>query len=179
MVSNLEHLFCQLRQGLSPQRTNSSPLHLPRTAGTGYPTVAPSRRPYGKTGGFYGAFHNKYKYGLGDLHSYMSATGEEQLERQYYEREVIYLLGDEDSDPNAPDLDTSCAAMLQGIHRLERGIIYNFYLLHYFGHDIMNRHTNAIVEGVGHSANAMFNSGCGIRYLFDVDPNGECGDPKN
>ena len=119
--------------------------------------------------------YNIYKYGLEDRNSYMSATGEEQLERQYYEREIIYLLGDEDNDPNASDLDTSCAAMLQGAYRLERGIIYNYYLIHYFGPDVMNQHAKVIVEGVGHSANGIFNSVCGIRYLFDYDPNGECG----
>jgi hypothetical protein len=91
-------------------------------------------------------------------------------------RNYSYLLGAEDKDPNSPDLDKSCAAMLQGSNRLERGISYYEYLIHYFGPDITNRHRIVFVEGVSHSANGMFNSACGIRYLFDYDPNGECND---
>jgi hypothetical protein len=123
--------------------------------------------------------YNEYKYGLEDLNNYMSTIGRQQLETQYGEREVIYLLGGEDIDPNSSQLDLSCAAMLQGSNRFERGIIYYNYLLQHFGYDITTRHKNVIIDGVGHSASDMFNSVCGIRYLFDDDPNGECGDPDD
>jgi uncharacterized repeat protein (TIGR01451 family) len=123
------------------------------------------------------SYYNQYKYGLEYLNNYMSTTGAEQIRAQYPTREVAYLLGSQDTDPNASDLDKGCAAMFQGVHRLERGTIYYNYVLHYFGPDVAGKHTKAIVPGVGHSAYGMFNSACGLRYLFDYDPNGACGLP--
>ncbi|MFQ5772468.1 MAG: hypothetical protein ACE5HX_18170, partial [bacterium] len=80
--------------------------------------------------------YNKYKYGLENLNSYMSNVGAEMLKEQYQQRMVIYLLGALDSNPNSSTLDKSCPAMLEGRHRLERGIIYYNYLKHQFGSGI-------------------------------------------
>lgn len=116
-------------------------------------------------------YYNEYHYGLEDLNSYMESVGEEQIMAQYESREVIYLLGEEDDDPNHPGLDTGCSAMLQGDHRLERGIIYFNHLYEIFGYSIFWHHEQAIIPGVAHDANAMFTSDCGLYYLFDY---GEC-----
>jgi hypothetical protein len=116
-------------------------------------------------------YYNEYHYGLEALNSYMESVGEEQIMAQYDPREVIYLLGEEDDDPNHPGLDTGCSAMLQGDHRLERGIIYFNHLYEVFGYSIFWHHEQAIIPGVAHDANAMFTSDCGLYYLFDY---GEC-----
>jgi len=114
---------------------------------------------------------NDYGYGLRDLNSYMQAVGIARIREQYRQREVIYLLGSEDNDPNAPGLDKNCPAMLQGLHRFERGLIYYNYIQHYYGPSIVSKHTKVIIPNVGHNAYRMVNSACGIRYLFDY---GEC-----
>lgn len=110
--------------------------------------------------------YNYYKYGLEFLNQYMNQVGEEKIREQYPVREVVYLLGEEDNEPNGSNLDTSCEAMLQGAHRLERGQVYFNYLQHYFGEAITEKHQLAIVPGVGHSHSRMFNSVTGRSIIF-------------
>ncbi len=111
--------------------------------------------------------YNQYRYGLEGLNSYMSSVGATQIRAQYPGRNVIYLLGEEDTNPNDPWLDVSCAAMLQGSQRLERGIIYFNFLKYYFGNTIFATQELAIIPGVGHSHSGIYLSDCGLYYLFD------------
>jgi len=113
-------------------------------------------------------FYNRYRYGLGSLNAYMAAAGPGLVRTQYAARHVHYLLGENDNDPNGAGLDTSCAARLQGAHRLERGRIYHRHLRHYFGEAITERHVLRTVPGVGHSSRGVFNSPQGIASLYDV-----------
>lgn len=110
--------------------------------------------------------YNQYKYGLDGLNPYMQAIGSDQIRAQYPQRRVVYLLGEEDNDPNHDDLDLSCSAMLQGNHRFERGTIFYNYIQHYYGAALQGRHTKVTVPGVGHSAFDMFNSPQGIQQIF-------------
>jgi poly(3-hydroxybutyrate) depolymerase len=57
-----------------------------------------------------------YPVGMGGLD-----LGENDL-RRYLERRLIVMLADADTDPAAPDLPRSEAAMAQGPHRLARGL---------------------------------------------------------
>lgn len=111
--------------------------------------------------------YDDYKYGLSDLNSYMGAVGAAKIKAQYSQRDVVYLLGADDNDPNASSLDKTCPAMLQGNHRLERGKIYYNYLKYFFGGAIENIHAQAILPGIGHSSTDVFASNCGKFYLFD------------
>ncbi len=114
------------------------------------------------------ANYNEYKYGLENLNKYMKLVGAKSIINQYLSREVIYLLGEEDRCLNAVDLATSCQAIYQGTHRLERGIIYFNYLQHYFGSTILETHAQIIVPGIGHEGRKLFNSEIGKHYLFDI-----------
>lgn len=113
------------------------------------------------------SYYNEYKYGLDDLNNYMEATGVSKIKSQYKLRNVIYLLGVDDRDPNSSSLDKSCPGMLQGNHRLERGKIYHNYIGSFFGEEIYTRHKKVFVFGVGHSSRGMFQSNEGIEYLFN------------
>jgi parallel beta-helix repeat protein/predicted outer membrane repeat protein len=114
--------------------------------------------------------YNNYGYGLESLwFPYLSEIGADTIRLQYPERNVIYLLGSEDNDPNSDGLDRSCAAMLQGNHRLERGTIYFNYLQYYYGDIILDNQTLQVVPDAGHSGRAMMTSDIGIKYLFDYD----------
>ncbi|MCP4613072.1 MAG: cyanophycinase [Planctomycetes bacterium] len=119
--------------------------------------------------------YNHYKYGLEGLNEYMSAVGPEQIRLQYQRREVNYLLGDQDLLSN--NLDTSDGAMLQGNYRYERGQIYHNYVRHVFGPGTGRLHKKVIVNGIGHSGNAMYNSYQGRKVLFDYDPKPELIEP--
>ncbi len=112
------------------------------------------------------AHYNEYKYGLENLNQYMKLAGVNSIINQYLNREVIYLLGEEDRCSNAQDLATSCQALHQGTQRLERGIIYFNYLQHYFGSTILENHVQIIVPGVGHDCRKLFNSEIGKYCLF-------------
>ena len=111
--------------------------------------------------------YNRYKYGLTYLNDYMSLTGASGLTQRYASQEVIYLLGEEDTDRSDPLLDTTCAAKWQGPDRLSRGIAYHNYLGHLFGPAIHDRHRLSVVPGAGHDSGEMFDSTQGRSSLFD------------
>lgn len=115
---------------------------------------------------------DSWKYGPVNAPAYvkldMNNTWSE-LEVNYTQRDVIYLLGADDTNPHDEDLDMTCSAEAQGPTRFVRGQAYYAYL--------HGRHPSAwnqrmwFVPGVAHSARKMFTSKCGINALFDT---GEC-----
>ena len=109
---------------------------------------------------------NNYGYGLEDLYSYHDRRLilPAAMISRYRHRDIVHLVGENDNDPNDPWLATSCSAMLQGNHRLERCEVYNAYLEHFFG-DRANHHF-AIVPGAGHSGNQMIRSAIGLDFIF-------------
>lgn len=128
-------------------------------------------RPDGK-GGF-GPFagaaacpgFDRWKYGMAHLPRYAGAATPAALEQAYIGRDVVYLLGTADTDPNHPALDRSCMAEAQGPYRLARGQAYVRYL--------RGRHPDGVrqrvllVPGVGHDGDRMLTSACGLAALFD------------
>lgn len=107
---------------------------------------------------------NRWKYGLEQLVPY--AQGENDLEARYVRRDIVYLLGTADTDPNHSVLDKSCAGEAEGPHRLARGMAYFAYLLRRHPGDL--QHHLALVPGVGHDDGRMFGSPCGRAALFDT-----------
>ena len=106
---------------------------------------------------------NDWKYGLQNLPAYAKGQSAEQLEQAYVSRNITYLLGQQDTDPNHPALDKSCEAETQGAYRLIRGHNYFDYL--------KQRHpqlTQKLVEvpGVGHNGDGMLRSPEGQKVLF-------------
>ena len=114
--------------------------------------------------------YNNYRYGLEHLNPYMQTVGPDRLRTQYIEREVVYLLGSEDKDPNHPGLSKNCESMLQGNQRLERGTLYFAYLRHFFGPELVKHHRMLIVPGSDHNSRKMFNSPIGVQTLFETMP---------
>jgi len=78
---------------------------------------------------------------------------------------VIYLLGDDDSDPAQADLDTSCAGESEGAERLSRGKAYFRYLHDRHPQDFRGRLW--LVPAAAHVGSSMIDSACGIAALFD------------
>jgi hypothetical protein len=88
-----------------------------------------------------------------------------QVESAYVKREVIYLLGQQDVDPEHPALDKSCAGEAQGAYRLMRGKLYFGYLLRRHPEGVNQRLVE--VPGVGHDGDGMLTSAEGQKALFD------------
>jgi hypothetical protein len=110
---------------------------------------------------------NQYQYGLDRLPSLLKKLGTRKLQNRYKNRHFIYLMGELDVDPNDSSLDTTCAAQMQGEHRLERAQNYLAFIEHFFGSSTATRHTLSSVPGVGHSATQMYLSLEGRAALFD------------
>jgi len=117
---------------------------------------------------------NRYRYGLEQPNEYGAAAlaafgggdAAGAMAREYGRREVAYLLGEADADPNSDSLDRSCGAMAQGATRLERGQRYFRYVQALLGPEVLATHSLHIVPGVGHDHRAMFMSSSGLALLF-------------
>ncbi|MCH4897703.1 alpha/beta hydrolase [Pseudomonas sp. B707] len=108
---------------------------------------------------------NRWKYGLVDPPIYSGGQTPAQLEGRYVKREVIYLLGQQDTDPQHPALDKSCAAKAQGSYRLERGKLFFGYLLRRHPEGVNQRLIE--VPGVGHNGDGMLTSPEGQKAIFE------------
>ena len=107
--------------------------------------------------------YDDYKYGLQDLNGYMSLAGIDSIISRYHRRDVKYLIGGGDDGGT-----TDCRAMVQGDDRYERAILYHNHLRKYFGHQILNNHKIAVLNGIGHDTNQIFNSNCFKKAVFDL-----------
>lgn len=128
--------------------------------------------PDGGFGPFPGAAdcpdYNRWKYGLaGGLPPYVlgaAGQGISALERRYVARDVVYLAGGDDTNPNHRLLDKSCAGAAQGPTRLAR--------MQAFVADMKRRDGEAfrqpmwVIPGVAHNEARVFGSPCGRAVLF-------------
>jgi hypothetical protein len=105
----------------------------------------------------------RWSYGLAAAPAYVEKP--DDLEERYIARDVVYLLGESDTDPDQSMLDRSCAAEAQGPTRYARGMNYLFALEQ--RHPNLVRHRILSIWGVGHDAGSVFLSACGLAALFD------------
>ncbi|KRC85698.1 hypothetical protein ASE30_01625 [Achromobacter sp. Root83] len=131
----------------------------PRADGKGY---APYERGICPT-------YNQYKYGTDKLPAYARETDDSRLFVRYAARDVIYLLGGADNNPEHRLLDKACGAEAQGATRLARGtgyVQYEHVLAARGAKPVVLRHASFEVGGVGHDSKRMFGSICGVRALL-------------
>ncbi len=110
--------------------------------------------------------YDRYKYGMADRNEYMSTDSETTMVDRFVTRDVVYLLGEDDTDPEDDSLDTGCEAEWQGAYRLERGTRYFQALLVLLGPKVENHQRLATVPGVGHDGHDMIDSREGQSALF-------------
>jgi pimeloyl-ACP methyl ester carboxylesterase len=110
--------------------------------------------------------YNNWKYGMEARPSYLSTPSPASLEQRYVSRQVIYLLGTLDIDPNHPALDKSCMAEAEGPYRYMRGHSYFSTMQKRDGGTPNHRLWD--VDGVGHNGDKMLTSPCGLAALFDM-----------
>lgn len=131
----------------------------PRPDGKGY---APYERGICPT-------YNQYKYGTDKLPAYAQETDDTRLFIRYAERDVTYLLGGADNNPEHRLLDKTCGAEAQGATRLARGTAYLQYeriVAARGNHPVTLHRAGFEVTGVGHDNKGMFSSVCGARALL-------------
>ena len=111
---------------------------------------------------------NRWGYGLGNMfvyHKKFQITPEIVI-KQYASKKILYLVGNDDNDPNEISLDKKPPAMLQGKNRLERGVIYYNYLVHFFGDSIKQSQQFRIIRNAGHSGRSLMLSPQAVRFTF-------------
>jgi pimeloyl-ACP methyl ester carboxylesterase len=109
---------------------------------------------------------NDWKYGMARRPPYLANRAPAELEASYVARQVIYLLGTRDIDPNHRELDKTCMGEAQGPTRYWRGRAYADYMK--ARHPGTFNHVVLDVPGVAHNADKMLNSPCGMAALFDL-----------
>lgn len=112
--------------------------------------------------------YNDYRYGMDKRIPYAGDRTGSQLFMRYANRDITYLLGSEDKDPNHRLLDKSCGAEAQGGNRLKRGLAYIRYERHLADNQIKLKRRAYEVIGVGHNYEEMFVSKCAASAIFGV-----------
>lgn len=108
---------------------------------------------------------NDWKYGLEQRPAYLAAASPGDLEQRYVSRQVTYLLGTRDTNPDHPALDKSCMAEAQGATRYARGHAYAAVMA--ARNNGAPNHRVVDVPDVGHDGDRMLTSPCGLAALFD------------
>ena len=112
--------------------------------------------------------YDKWKYGVNEPVPYVGDNDFKEMEQRFVRRDVIYLLGTNDTDPNHPALDKSCAAEDEGAYRFFRGKAYFAYMTGRHP-ELAEEHATQqlwFVPGVEHDGDKMFNSPCGLAAIF-------------
>ncbi|SPA02753.1 Conserved hypothetical Protein [Cupriavidus taiwanensis] len=112
--------------------------------------------------------YDTYRYGMQDMVPYAKGADGLALYRRYAARQVTYLAGTEDNDPNHRVLDKSCGAEAEGPTRLQRARGYLRYERYLAGAGLVMHHQAYEVVGVGHDQARMFGSQCGARAVFGM-----------
>jgi len=117
----------------------------------------------------YGKYDN-WKYGVNASPPYVGDDNFKSMEERYLRRDVVYLLGTNDIDPNHPALDKSCSGEDEGPYRFFRGKAYFKYLT--IRHPELAQESASqkleFVPGIEHDGDKMLNSSCGLAALFDA-----------
>jgi pimeloyl-ACP methyl ester carboxylesterase len=111
--------------------------------------------------------YDNYRYGIKKMIAYGRGLDGEQLFRRYAARNVTYLVGAEDNNPNHPLLDKSCGARLEGsgrANRQENYLRYEQFLSNKWGIPVKREH--AQVPGAGHEADEVFGSSIAAEKVF-------------
>lgn len=107
---------------------------------------------------------NTWPWGLDDLWNYPAQVGKTQIKDQFGERDVIYLVGEEDLSESF----TACPERVQGPDTLAKTLLYYRHLEQVYGAAL--QHRVRVVAGIGHWGLGTMNSPEGIEEIFRARP---------
>ena len=111
--------------------------------------------------------YDNYRYGLGEMLPYGQGLNGEALFKRYAARDVTYMVGSKDNNPNHRFLDKACGARLQGSNRVERHdnyVRYEQFLAKKWQTPV--HHPDFEVPGAGHEAGGLFGSDIAAEKIF-------------
>jgi pimeloyl-ACP methyl ester carboxylesterase len=103
-----------------------------------------------------------YKYGMAGRSGYAAAMTPDEALRTYVSRDVTLLSGEDDIVDDG-NVDTSCAALLQGPNRAARAVNYAAYIQAIAPGA---RHRLIVLSGIAHDRRAIFTSPLAWPALF-------------
>jgi len=116
--------------------------------------------------------YNEWPTGLENLSLsgdfYVSSGNLRSIRRNYPDHRVYYLIGTKDNFNDGGMLVT-CAANMEGVHRLERAELYYLHLLSEFGSSIRSTQEFRYIDGAGHSDASMFRTREFVTAVFFED----------
>jgi hypothetical protein len=108
--------------------------------------------------------YNRYPKGLTELSDCAAGIGADHIRHNMLQRDIVILLGGDDTDDADTDLDVSCAAELQGKARLQRGLSF-FNYLSSFPEYGQKKNCN-VIPHIGHNGRGIINSDEAEKWLF-------------
>lgn len=116
--------------------------------------------------------YNRYKFGLEHLPAHLQTMEPARIAARYASRDITYLLGNADNNPEHRLLDKTCGAEAEGATRLARGRAYVHYEAWLPAMKKAPAHHTYEVVGAGHDNRAIFGSTCGAQALLGHDAQG-------
>ncbi|MFJ4344335.1 alpha/beta fold hydrolase [Pseudomonas sp. NPDC089401] len=113
--------------------------------------------------------YNQYRYGLEQAPDYFVRQGldAQQLFRRYATRDVTYMVGALDNNPESRVMDRSCGAALQGVTRVARQLNYLRYEAFLARQwQVPVQHRQFVARTVGHDEARLFATKSVARHLF-------------
>jgi hypothetical protein len=105
-----------------------------------------------------------WRYGLENAPPYVSGQSAQAIEAAYAARDVVYLAGTADNDPEHSELDRSCGGELQGSDRLSRSVSYMNYMR--MRHPTNLHQRLVLVPGADHDSKHVLANSCSLPVLF-------------
>ncbi len=109
---------------------------------------------------------NFWPLGFVNPPEYLSGVGEEVVDQQLIRRKVTYLLGSSDTVTSGTLNTSDCEAVLLGSNRFKRG--EHIFSLMESRHNGVHNHRKVVVDGVGHDAQAMYQSSAFRSLLREI-----------
>ena len=106
----------------------------------------------------------QWRYGLDNAPPYVIGQSAQAVEATYAARDIVYLAGTADNDPDHSELDRSCAGELQGSDRLSRSVSYMNYLR--MRHPTNLHQSLVLVPGADHDSKHVLANNCSLPVLF-------------
>ena len=121
------------------------------------------------------AGYNNWGYGMDNLYSYHQRNHikADWITQNYPQKNVLYLVGSDDTNGDDPSLAKGPGAMLQGPNRLVRARLYYNYLRHLYGDEIKGHQYFRIVKNMGHWGKGLMTSPACIKFVFDYQSKGK------
>jgi pimeloyl-ACP methyl ester carboxylesterase len=107
--------------------------------------------------------YNHYPKGLIRLNNYAQASGADRIRHNMLQRDIVILLGGDDTRTDDPDLDITCWANVQGRFRLERGMLFIAHIRSF--PEYGSKQNFSIVPGVGHEGD-MIGTPEALHWIF-------------